>query len=155
MESAKKSFMMPKFLGGCVNVMDLYRLKLVHKHFNTGKLYDDCPLETSIELTNTEDKPIGLIEQLYYNGKTKKIDKKQIKYECKGVDKIFEKVKLLELNNLKNNYYTEEIPQCYSSWTIEYNTFKIMGTYDNEIDEFKELSKILNFKRIISNMQDK
>ena len=57
--------------------MDLYRLKLVHKHFNTGKLYDDCPLETSTELTNTEDKPIGLIEQLYYNGKTKKIDKNE------------------------------------------------------------------------------
>ena len=47
-------------------------------------------------------------------------------------------------------------PHNYSHWELSYNYyFKIAGTYDQEIPEFKRISEILNFEAIMKQEQEK
>ena len=49
-----------------------------------------------------------------------------------------------------DNYFTEENPERFTHWEITYNNrFKIVGTYDQEIEELINIKRILEFKKII------
>lgn len=139
------------------------QLKLKHFHFNSGDIDAGHPIYTSVELISSYNLEIGRlewtknIEHAYHSfsnvhertieGFSEKID---------DADNLIKELNLIELRNLKNNYFSEKNPERFTHWEIEYNYyFKISGTYDNEIDEFRRISELLHFKETIKNEIEK
>lgn len=136
---------------------ELTQLKLEHYYWNSGDVELGMPISTSIELT------------CEYNFAKNKLDwKKTISHTCisreninentidtytqkiENPDILIQKLEQFDLRNLKNNYFTNEAPNSFTHWEITYNNyFKIVGTYDQEIEEFTKLSNLLEFKKLI------
>ena len=77
-------------------------------------------------------------------------------YEEKIDGNIIKELEIYDLRNLKNNYFTDKNPERFTHWEVEYNYyFKIVGTYDQEPEEIKKISEILNFKQIIEEETNK
>lgn len=70
-------------------------------------------------------------------------------YELENSENIIKSLEQIDLKNLKNNYFSNDSFHIHSHWELEYNNyFKIVGTFDNEIYEIKEIKRILDFEQI-------
>lgn len=132
----------------------LTNLKFTKCHFMSGRIYDGCPIKTSIEIkvnnynlqTNKDDATLCIVHT-YFLGTEEQTDFQQ--YELENSGNIIKSLEQIDFKNLKNNYFSNDPLQRFSHWELEYNYyFKITGTFDNEIDEIKEVKKILNFEQI-------
>ena len=139
----------------------LTMLKLNHYYWYSGDIDNGMPINTSIELTSK------------YNFETNKEEWKKIvshtyisldnikeyttdTYEENINIEIINELEKYDLRQLKNNYFTDKEPEKYSRWEITYNNyFKIVGTYDNELEEVINIEKVLDFKRIMKEELDK
>lgn len=132
----------------------LTNLKFTKYHFMSGEIYDGCPIKTSIEIkvndynlqTNKDDATLCIVHT-YFLGTEEQTNFQQ--YELENSGNIIKSLEQIDFKNLKNNYFSNDPLQRFSHWELEYNYyFKITGTFDNEIDEIKEVKKILNFEQI-------
>ena len=143
------------------------QLKLEHFYFNSGDKDAGMPISTSVELSceyNFERNNLGWKKSIVHNYVSLE-DSMSISTDSHdevldNADEIISKIESCDLRYLNNNYFNEDTPERFTHWEITYNNhFKIVGTYDNEIDEFKELSEILDFKMImdeeVKKIQDK
>jgi hypothetical protein len=131
----------------------LTQLKLNHYYWNSGEIDNEKAINTSVELISR------------YNIDTDKLEWKKIishtyissnekettdTYEEDINEEIIKEIEKYDLRDLKNNYFTEETPEKFTYWEITYNNnFKIVGTYDQEIDEFINIKRILDFNKIM------
>ena len=134
----------------------LAQLKLEHFYFNSGDIDDGMPVSTSIELVNKynfeekKEKWQKTISHTYINLGNESNEETNTYEEVLENEEIIKELEKYDLRDLNNNYFTEEAPEKYSYWTLSYNyKFKIVGTYDQEIDEFKNIKNILGFEEII------
>ena len=138
-----------------VTKFKLEQLKLEHFYIDDEDIDNNTPISTSIELTSK------------YNFETNKNEwKKKVSHtyidlnsddntnsyeEVLENEELIRQIEKYDLRNLKNNYFTEEAPERYTYWVLTYNNkFKIVGTYDQEIDEFINIRNLLNFKEIMN-----
>ena len=133
------------------------QLKLANYYWNSGDIDVGIPVCTSIELIckyNFEkdrldwNKKIShtylSLENCYEETTDSYIE------ELTNANVVISRLEENDLRNFKNNYFTDEIPECFSHWEITYNTyFKIVGTYDQELEVFKKFSELLNFEKIM------
>ena len=142
---------------------ELIQLKLEHYHWNSGDINVGMPISTSIELTceyNFEKEKLDWKETIShtylsldnYHEKNTDIYTKEID----NFDNLIKEIEKIDLRDLKNNYFTDKNPDKFTHWELSYNNyFKIVGTYDQEIEEFKQISDILEFKKIIEEETNK
>lgn len=135
----------------------LIQLKLEHYHWNSGDIDVGIPVSTSIELTceyNFEKEKLEWkknISHTYlsldnYNENTTDIHTQKID----NPDILIKEIEKYDLRNLKNNYYTDEKPNRFTHWELTYNNcFKVVGTYDQVVEEVTKISDILDFRKII------
>ena len=131
--------------------MSIYKIKYT-KQVASGDIAEGDTISTATEVQKTMDGYVLTTYKTYY---TKNDDpnefelKRATSKESTTIDdkegsKIFEDLNKLNFENLKNNYFTDKGPQRYSSWVVEYNDdFKIVGTFDQEIEEAKKLKELL------------
>ncbi|MFA5602114.1 MAG: hypothetical protein WDA21_00020 [Bacilli bacterium] len=134
------------------------KLKLVHYYFNDGDMIKGEPIKTSIEIKGIYDfekqkvKWIKTVSHTYYSFTGH--DKETTDSYSIDLDEnhfLISELEKNDLRNLKNNYFTEADPERLTYWEIWYNYyFKIVGTYDREVEEFKKISKLLDLKQIIT-----
>ena len=143
------------------NEFELKQLKLTFHHFSSGDLYKGMPLATSVELKNEynfekrEEYWVKVVSHTYVSLEESHKDSTDT-YEEKIDGNIIKELETYDLRNLKNNYFTDRNPERFTHWEIEYNYyFKIVGTYDQELEEIKKISEILNFKQIIEEETNK
>lgn len=139
------------------NKFELIQLKLEHYHWNSGDIDVGMPVRTSVELTceyNMEKEKLEWNKTIAHtyvsldnyketttDSYTKKID---------NPDTLIKALETFDLRNLKNNYFTDKNPNRFTHWELIYNNyFKIVGTYDQEIEEFTKISDILEFRKVI------
>lgn len=142
---------------------EIKTIELVHHHFNSGEKEPGMPISTSVGLLSKIDletqSVIWLKEITHKYCGIENADSEELESYTEKIDNIEEilaKINSIDLRNLKNNYFTDSVPERYSYWEINYNyLFKIIGTYNNEINEYKELCNILEFKKIIDMELDK
>lgn len=90
----------------------------------------------------------------YQNINEKETRKREEKLE--NSTEIIKRLEEIDLRNLKNNYFTDFIPEKFSHWELTYNHyFKVVGTFDREVEEIKEVSKILDVKKIMDSELNK
>ena len=130
-------------------------------HFSSGELNKGMPLATSVELKNEynfekkEEYWVKVVSHTYVSLEESYKDSTDT-YEEKIDGNIIKELEIYDLRNLKNNYFTDKNPERFTHWEIEYNYyFKIVGTYDQEPEEIKKISEILNFKQIIEEETNK
>ncbi len=140
-----------------VQPFKLYNLKLIHHYWDS--IEDIAPgmlISTSVELKCTKNDDEykyewhKIITHTYLDKET--LEEKTIESEEKvpNIEKIISDLEQIDLRKLANNYFTDQEPECYKYWELNYNyKFKIVGTYDQEIDELSKISTILNFSEII------
>ena len=138
--------------------LKLTYIKFTHHYGNMGLITDGDPLSTSVELImdrdNTGERIIWkkVIAHTYILEKNFERKINTHEEELQNPENIINLLEEFDLPSLKNNYFTDENPIRYSYWELEYNKyFKIVGTYDNEIDEIKKIKEIINFNEIKSN----
>lgn len=139
------------------------KLELVHHHFNYGEKETGMPISTSIEVISELDLEqestiwFKKVTHKYYGIFDADIEETDSFIEqIDNPEELLEQIKSVNLRNLKNNYFTETTPEKNSHWEINYNYFfKIVGTFDKEIDEYKYLCNILGFNQIIDLELDK
>ena len=131
--------------------MSIYKIKYT-KHVASGDIAEGVTISTATEVQKTMDGYVLTTYKTYY---TKNDDpnefefkratsKESITIDEKEGSKFFKDLNKLNFENLKNNYFTDKGPQRYSSWIVEYNDyFKIVGTFDQEIEEVKKLKELL------------
>ena len=130
---------------------ELKQIKLSHYHFNNGNYSKGMPIITSLELLLDNDKTIKKISHEYIYDEINRLTKINSYEEIINNTSIFKSLELYDLKNLKNNYYTDYGIEKLSHYEINYNyMFKIVGTYDNEINEYKDICDILGFKELIN-----
>ena len=134
----------------------LNQLKLEHYYFFTGDLAKGMPIKTSIELKQKYDyEKNSLIWEQTVSHTYFDLDDYQKEttstYTAVTDGEVIKEIEKYDLRNLKNNYFTDEKPDNFSHWEINYNNyFKICGTYKQVIKEFTENSEILNFGDIMN-----
>ena len=134
----------------------LTQLKLEYFHWNNDEREPGMPITTSMELEHIYNYEKQKIEW------TKKVIHKYVSFEdrhdCSVVsnlsdleeDNMMKEIEKYDLRDLKNNYFTEEKPECFRHWELTYNYyFKISGTFDQEIEEYEKISQLLEFNQII------
>lgn len=143
------------------NEFELKQLKLTFHHFSSGELNKGMPLATSVELKNEynfekkEEYWVKVVSHTYVSLEESHKDSTDT-YEEKIDGNIIKELEIYDLRNLKNNYFTDKNPEQFTHCEIEYNYyFKIVGTYDQEPEEIKKISEILNFKQIIEEETNK
>lgn len=138
-------------------------LKISHYYWNSGEINIAMPISTSIELNSEYDFEN---DKLNWNRKVThtylSLDNCQDKItdsyteELVNAAETIRKLEEYDLRNLKNNYFTDAEPERFTHWEITYNTrFKIVGTYDQELAEFKKISELLNLKKIMTDELEK
>lgn len=141
----------------------LTSLKYTKYHFMSGEIYDGCPISTSIEI-KIGPQDIQANKRIYTKIITHtymledNFEKKSNvqNYELENSENIMASLEKIDLKNLKNNYFSDDPKKQFSHWELEYNNyFKISGTFDNEIDEIKEIKTILDFEQIERNELEK
>lgn len=136
----------------------MYSVKLTKYYSSNNAIKEATPISTSVQIVKGYDKvnkrELGnkIIKHLYYSGEKLEVKEKVIINEITDYKEIMHKFDNLSLNKLKNNYYTDKCPECFEHWELEYDMFKIVGTYDNYIKELKLVEEILNFSYIINNL---
>jgi len=136
----------------------LNQIKITHYYFSFDNVEAGVPVATSIELTKTFNNETNIqewtriIEHTYRSfNDALKLENSINTENSKNFDDLLRELNNIELRNLKNNYFTDEGPVNYTSWMIEYNhKFRIVGTYDNELPEFKKIAGLLNLKEVIA-----
>lgn len=138
------------------------QLKITHFHWNSGEIKEGTPIRTSVELKSEFDFEINklrwfkTVTHQYYRLSLGNGSEKQTYTEEVNIPEIISSLNKINLRNLKNNYFSETIPERYTHWEIKYNYyFKIVGTYNNEIEEFKEICYLIDFEKIINEELDK
>ncbi len=136
----------------------MYSVKLTKYYSSDVEIKEGTPILTSVQIVKGYDKvskiELGnkIIKHLYYIGEQLEVKEKINVYEIDNYQEVMKKTLSLNLNNLKNNYYTDKCPECLEHWELEYDMFKIVGTYNNYIEELKKLEDILDFSNIINNL---
>jgi len=141
---------------------NLTKIKLTHYYFYPRDIDIGQPISTSIELVNEPDFINGKmvwkkkIVHIYHSLLNPIDEERNIEeIELENNLEIIDKLNNIDLRDLKNNYYIE-ISEDLAHWELEYNNyFKIVGTYNQLIDEVKEISEILNFEEVIKNELEK
>ena len=141
----------------------VYHIKIEHFYFSSGDIDHGGPIATSVEISQNfnfqtfQAEWTKIVAHTYYdleNGTKHATDTYTEKIE--NADALIAEIQKNDLRNLKNNYFTDMPPHNYSHWELSYNYyFKIAGTYDQEIPEFKRISEILNFEAIMKQEQEK
>lgn len=122
--------------------MNIYRIKLTVFHFFTGEITAGGSIRTSVELKSDVDKFVLVKEREYFDNNNKsKTDVNETVFN--DGKKILEEIGKINLRDLKNNYFDDNSIQRYRHWELEYNKFKIVGTYNNMIEEFRKIAKLL------------
>lgn len=131
--------------------IEINDIKIVHYYFQDEDSNDNFPISTSIGLESLIDletgnkKWIKTTEHTYSNENIESFEE-----EMDFDEIMMNKINSLNLPNLKNNYFTEELSTKFSRWEIHYNQyFKIVGTYDRIVKEFEELSNLLGLKYVL------
>ena len=131
------------------------QLKIEHFYWQSGDIDTGYPISTSIELSCNynfnlqKNEWTKTVSHTYY----KSIDSKETNVYSEKLenDNIVKLIEQIDLRDLNNNYFTEEAPERFTHWEITYNYyFKIVGTYDQDIEAFKKISEILHFKDIMN-----
>ena len=136
----------------------MYSVKLTKYYFTNKDIKEGTPISTSVQIVKGYDKvnkkELGnrIIKHLYYSGQHLDVKEKITVNEISDYEEIMNQLYSLNLSNLKNNYYTDKCPECLEHWELEYDMFKIVGTYDNYIKELKMVEDILDFSNIINNL---
>lgn len=139
------------------NKFKINYLKLEHYYLNSDDMNDNTPLTTSVELNSNYDFES---EKLVWNKKiintfldsTQESGKRVevISDNSEDIEEIISQIVNHDLRELKNNYFTDSAPYNFTHWEITYNTyFRIVGTYDQEVVQFSEISRLLKFDEII------
>ena len=129
----------------------LKEIKLSHCHFNNGNYSKGMPILTTLELILEDNHIVKNVYHEFVFDEEKKITKKNTYQEIINDISLFNSLNIYNLKELKNNYYTDYGIEKLSHYELSYNyMFKIVGTYDNEIDEFKDICDILGFKELIN-----
>ncbi len=149
------------------NKFELVQLKLEHYYFNSGDIDAGMPLSTSIELScnyNFEKAKLEwtkIVSHTYLslNNPHENVTDTYTE-EVSNIEQLIREIEKYDLRDLKNNYFTEENPDSFTHWELTYNHyFKIVGTYDQEIEEFSKIGHLLEFRKIIEDetkkVQDK
>lgn len=138
-------------------------LKISHYYWNSGEINIAMPISTSIELNSEYDFEK---DKLNWNRKVThtylSLDNCQEETtdsyteELVNAAETIRKLEEYDLRNLKNNYFTDDEPERFTHWEIAYNnSFKIVGTYDQELEEFKNICELLNFKKTMTTELEK
>ena len=124
--------------------------------YNSYDEESNMPLLASVHLLKSYDpkikEEIGInISKYTYFVNKENFETKDIIKNSKenDINKIFEKLKKIKLNELKNNYYTDKEEERKKHWELEYDMFKKVGTFDNIPKEIKEIEKIIKFNEFI------
>jgi len=139
------------------NPFKISQLKLTNYYWNSGDIDVGMPISTSVELNCKYNFDKEILEW------TKKVSHTYLSLydtfeevtdtyvdKLQNAEEIISKLEEHDLRNLNNNYFTDENPERFTHWEITYNTyFKIVGTYDQELDIFKKFSELLDFKKIM------
>lgn len=133
------------------------QLKLSNYYWVEDDYYIGMPISTSVELICKYDfeKDIlnwsKIVSHTYLNFDDGFVETTDSYIEELGsIDEVISKLEKEDLRDLKNNYFTDKEPENFTHWEIVYNKyFKIVGTYDQELDVFKEFSELLDFKGIM------
>lgn len=141
------------------NKFKLNQLKIEHYHWNSGDIDAGMPVSTSIELVcnyNFEKEKLEwkkIISHTYLDlNNYRKHVTATYEEDIANPDELIAEIEKYDLRELNNNYFTEQSPESFTHWEISYNYyFKIVGTYDQRINEFEAISNLLNFKKTISN----
>lgn len=123
-------------------------LKLEYFYFDSGEKDNVLPISTSVELTSKYD--FNLQRDIWtkrtvhrFRGLNGTVDEEVLSEELKD-DSLIQRLEKYDLRDLKNNYFSESKPERYSRWELSYNyLFKIVGSGDIVIEEYKELSDLL------------
>ena len=134
----------------------LTNLKFTKYHFMSGEVYNGCPIKTSIEikfdnynLSTNKEITTKCIEHTYMLEHNFEKQTNFQQYELENSENIIKSLEQIDFKNLKNNYFSNDSFHRHSHWELEYNNyFKIVGTFDNEIDEIKKIKRILDFEQI-------
>jgi hypothetical protein len=135
----------------------MYSVKLT-KYYPSVKINEGTPISTSVQIVKGYDKvnkkELGnkIVKHLYYSGQNLEVKEKVIINEINNYKEIMHNLDNLNLHKLKNNYYTDKCPECLEHWELEYDMFKIVGTYNNYIKKLKKVEDILDFNNIINNI---
>lgn len=136
----------------------MYSVKLTKYYLSNSNIEEGTPISTSVQIVKGYDKvnkkELGnkIIKHLYYSGEHLEVKEKIIVDEINNYKEIMNKLDNLNLNKLKNNYYNDKCPECLEHWELEYDMFRIVGTYDNYIEELKMVEDVLDFSNIINNL---
>lgn len=141
----------------------LNQIKLEHFYYNSGEMNVGMPLSTSIELSCSyeyENQSLVWKKEVIhsYASLEDSLSKSINSYEevLSNGEELVKELETIDLRELKNNYFSEEDPERLMHWEITYNNyFKIVGTYDNEVEELGKLSEVLDFKKIMNEEKDK
>ncbi|MDE6140964.1 MAG: hypothetical protein K2G03_00020, partial [Bacilli bacterium] len=119
------------------------QIKLEHFYFNSGEKDAGMPISTSLELScyyNYDVQSLLWKKNIVHNyvsledGLSVSTDSYEEEINASELIKELEKY---DLRELKNNYFSDSDLEQFTHWEITYNNyFKIVGTYDNEIEEF-------------------
>ncbi len=143
--------------------LDLDQIKYECFFSTVDAPYSGMPINFSVDLRSKFDiksrKRIWIKTILcsfisYQNINEKETRKREEKLE--NSTEIIKRLEEIDLRNLKNNYFTDFIPEKFSRWELTYNHyFKVVGTFDREVEEIKEVSKILDVKKIMDSELNK
>lgn len=134
------------------------QLKIKHYYWNSSdEINAGMPISTSIELNckyDYENQKLlwaKTIEHEYLDfGDYKEHNINRYTIPLENQENIIKEIEKYDLRNLGNNYFSDIEPNNFTHWELTYNNyFKISGTYDQEIEEFKKISKLLKFKEEI------
>lgn len=133
----------------------LTQLEVKHYYWNYDVIDGGTPISTSIELNcnyNLEIDKLIWIKKVKHTYLSFEDSSTQLTdtytEEIDNGTSLVNNLEKYDLRNLKNNYFTDTEPNNYSHWELTYNYyFKISGTYDQKIEEFKHISEILQLKK--------
>lgn len=131
----------------------LSELKLEHFYY-CDEVECGMPISTSI-----------LLEKKYYDSDhfewIKTISHQYISFDCYKNSitdlsssslstNIVQKLEEIDLRDLKNYYFTDQVPEKLTRWELTYNKyFKIVGTYDQIVSEIRTIFSLLDFESIL------
>lgn len=129
------------------------------EHYWNYDIDEGMPIKTSVELTsklNFETDKLDWKKIISHTYKDLENNDVTDTYEELVDDSIISEIEKYDLRDLNNNYYNDSTPESYTHWELTYNNyFKIVGTYDLEIEEVTRIKRLLDFKRIIEEVKDK
>lgn len=126
----------------------IFNLKFTHSHFQSGLLVSGMPLKTTIELKYNYKKGQWekIVTHVFLHKNSTNLNTFEVKIDDN--EKVDAFMKDLDLTNLKNNYFTNKCPTCFTHWEIEYNNrFKVVGTYDKQVELVSKIKDFVEFEK--------